>query len=116
MTMSNCKCGITPKSTDNPLGICRACSNRILRERGGAAPRRSWRADFERYMPWLLSALTVWMNWLAGSNAPHAWGIGLLTQAGWLAWIIAGKHWGFLPMNIALWVVYGRNHLLWIGG
>lgn len=66
------------------------------------------------YLPWLLSAITIYMNWLAGSNVPWAWAVGLLGQVGWLVWIVRLRNWGFLPMNLALWFVYGRNHLLWM--
>ena len=71
------------------------------------------RAVFIAYMPWLLSAITLYMNVLAGNRARHAWAIGLVGQAGWLAWIVASATWGLLPMNIGLWWVYGRNHLKW---
>jgi hypothetical protein len=65
------------------------------------------------YLPWLLSAVTIYMNVLAGNKHPRAWAVGLLGQVGWLAWIMVSKNWGFLPMNIALWLVYGRNHFHW---
>lgn len=65
------------------------------------------------HLPWLLSAITIWMTVLAGNRHRHAWALGLVAQAGWLLWIVATTTWGFLPMNLALWVVYGRNHLKW---
>jgi hypothetical protein len=34
-------------------------------------------------------------------------------QALWLVFIVATGTWGLLPMNLALWIVYGRNHLKW---
>lgn len=67
-------------------------------------------ADF---LPWLLSAITIWMTLLAGNKHPMAWLVGLANQALWLVWIVASGTWGMLPMNIALWLVYGRNHLKW---
>lgn len=66
------------------------------------------------YLPWLLSVITIWMTLLAGNKTPWAWAVGLGNQALWLVWIIAAGAWGLLPMNIALWVVYGRNHLKWM--
>lgn len=66
------------------------------------------------YLPWLLSAITIYMNVLAGNKAPGAWAVGLGNQALWLVWIVATQSWGFLPMNLALWIVYGRNHLKWM--
>ena len=64
-------------------------------------------------LPRLLSAITIWMTVMAGNKHPGAWLIGLLAQALWLVWIVAASAWGLLPMNIALWIVYGRNHLKW---
>lgn len=65
------------------------------------------------YLPWLLSALTIWMTVLAGNKHRSAWLIGLANQALWLVWIIATEAWGLLPMNLALWAVYARNHWRW---
>jgi hypothetical protein len=65
------------------------------------------------HLPWLLSAITIWMTVLAGNKHPSAWALALVGQAGWLVWIVASANWGFLPMNLALWIVYARNHLRW---
>jgi hypothetical protein len=65
------------------------------------------------YLPWLLSAITIWMTLMAGNKHPQAWLIGLGNQALWLLWICVVGAWGLLPMNLALWIVYGRNHLKW---
>lgn len=64
-------------------------------------------------MPWLLSAITIYMTVLAGNKHKSAWLVGLIGQAGWLFWIVLSQNWGFLPMNLALWIVYGRNHWKW---
>lgn len=66
------------------------------------------------HMPWLLSAITIYMTVLAGNKTRWAWAIGLGNQALWLVWIIAASAWGLLPMNLALWIVYGRNHWKWM--
>ena len=65
------------------------------------------------YLPWLLSAITIYMTVLAGNKSKNAWLFGLGNQALWLLWIITVGAWGLLPMNIALWIVYARNHLKW---
>lgn len=65
------------------------------------------------YLPWLLSAITVWMTLLAGNKSRMAWSVGLVNQLLWLVWIVAAGSWGMLPMNAALWFVYGRNYLKW---
>ena len=61
------------------------------------------------YLPWLMSAITIYMTVLAGNKNKYAWAVGLLNQALWLTWIVATANWGFLPMNIALWIVYGET-------
>lgn len=65
------------------------------------------------YLPWLLSAITIYMTILAGNKSRNAWLFGLANQALWLVWIIATGSWGLIPMNIALWFVYARNHMKW---
>jgi len=67
----------------------------------------------ETHLPWLLSAITIWMTVLAGNKHRSAWLVGLCNQALWAVWIIATSNWGLVPMNAALWVVYGRNHWRW---
>ena len=68
----------------------------------------------KEYLPWLLSAITIWMTVLAGNKSRHAWAVGLCNQALWLVWIAAAQAWGLLPMNLALWIVYTRNHVKWM--
>lgn len=65
------------------------------------------------YLPWLLSAITIYMTVLAGNKHRMAWAVGLANQALWLLWIVSTEAWGLLPMNAALWVVYARNHFKW---
>ena len=65
------------------------------------------------YLPWILSAITIWMTLLAGNLHKSAWLVGLFNQAFWLIWIITTETWGLIPLNIVLWIVYGRNHLKW---
>ena len=71
------------------------------------------RAAIIAYLPWLLSVITGWMTLAAGNKHRLAWLIGLVNQGLWLIWIVASEAWGLLPMNLALWVVYGRNHWKW---
>ena len=65
------------------------------------------------YLPWLMSAMTIWMTLLAGNNNKHAWAVGLVNQIFWVTWIVASKTWGLIPMSIALGIVYARNHFKW---
>lgn len=64
-------------------------------------------------LPWLMSALTIYMTLLAGNKNPKAWAFGLVNQGLWLVFIVHTETWGLLPMNAALWVVYARNHVRW---
>jgi len=66
-----------------------------------------------QYLPYILSAVTIYMFLLAGNKSKNAWVIGLLNQFLWIIWIVLSSTWGLLPMNIALWVVYTRNHFKW---
>lgn len=66
-----------------------------------------------KYLPWLLSAITIWMTLLAGNMHRNAWLVGLLNQALWAVWIVMSGTWGLIPLNLALWVVYYRNHAKW---
>lgn len=65
------------------------------------------------YVPWGLSAVTLWMTLLAGNKHRNAWLVGMFNQMAWLGWIMVSKNWGFLPMNAGLWLVYFRNHVKW---
>jgi hypothetical protein len=66
-----------------------------------------------KYLPYVLSAITIYSMLLAGNKRKGAWFWGLLNQFLWLIWIGLTHAWGLLPMNIALWIVYGRNYLKW---
>ena len=65
------------------------------------------------YLPFLMSAITIYTMFLAGDKKKYTWIVGLVNQLLWLTWIITIQAWGLLPMNIALWVMYTRNHLKW---
>lgn len=64
-------------------------------------------------LPWLLSAVTCWQMWLAGDMRASAWLLGLVCQLGWVVWIVASETWGFVPLNVALWITYWRNYRKW---
>lgn len=65
------------------------------------------------YLPYLLSAITIYSMLLAGNKKRGAWLVWLVNQLLWLVWIVLSGAWGLLPMNIALWVVYARNYIKW---
>jgi hypothetical protein len=65
------------------------------------------------YLPWLLSAITIYLNVLAGNKSPNAWLLSVMNQGLWFAWIMLSQSWGFLPMNLALTVVFWRNWVKW---
>ena len=72
-------------------------------------------ATLMHYLPYGLSAITIYMTLLAGNKNPKAWAVGLVGQLLWLIWILwdLNTRQGLLPMNAALWIVYARNHLKW---
>ncbi len=49
------------------------------------------------YLPWLLSAITIYMTVLAGNKSRNAWLFGLANQGLWLVWIIATASWACYP-------------------
>jgi len=65
------------------------------------------------YLPWFLSLITIWLNILAGEKKQSAWLVGLVGQLLWSVWIIVSENYGFVPLNIMLWLIYARNHYLW---
>lgn len=73
----------------------------------------TWKQAVIEYLPWLLSLITIVMTVMQGNLHRHAWALGLINQCLWLAWTILAGVWGLLPLNLALWVVYWRNHRRW---
>jgi hypothetical protein len=65
------------------------------------------------YLPYLLSTITIYQVFLAGNKNVHAWIIGIGNQVLWLTWILVSQNYGLLPMNVAMWVLYTRNHFKW---
>lgn len=65
------------------------------------------------YLPYLLSAISIAQIVMAGNKHPNAWLLGLANQVLWLTWILTSQNYGLLPMNLAIWVVYTRNHFKW---
>lgn len=65
------------------------------------------------YGPWVLSCLTIILTMLQGDKYKNAWLLTLINQALWLAWILLSKTYGFLPLNISMWIICFRNHLKW---
>ena len=66
--------------------------------------------------PWIISCITVTLIILQGNKYKYAWLLTLINQAFWLTWIMTSKTYGFLPLNIAMWIVCTRNHIKWIKG
>lgn len=61
------------------------------------------------YLPWLLSVLTITVNIMAGDNRLRTWDLALFNTGLWLVWIVATDNYGFLPMTLALGVIFTRN-------
>lgn len=65
------------------------------------------------YLPYLMSAITIYTMFLAGNKTKKAWVVGLVNQIFWFTWIITSQSWGLLPMTFAMCFVYTRNYLKW---
>lgn len=66
-----------------------------------------------KHLPWIMSALTIFVMWQAGNKSVWAWRVSLVNQFVWLAWIVSTRTWGLLPLNLAMFVTSTRNLLLW---
>ena len=66
-----------------------------------------------KVLPWILSLNTIVMNIMVGNKHRRSWALGLVGQVLWLVWIILVEAWGLIPLNLALWVIYIRNHIKW---
>lgn len=73
----------------------------------------SERETLATYLPWLLSALSLVMSVLTGNKWRSVWLFGLGIQCVWVVWIVSARAYGFLPLCLALFVIYGRNHMKW---
>ena len=97
--------------------VCKKCANKLKQEAVDDFVKQqhlqSMKEYIINYLPWLLSAITIYSMLLAGNKRKAAWLFGLINQFLWLIWIINVGSWGLLPMNIALWVVYFRNYIKW---
>lgn len=65
------------------------------------------------YLPWLLSAVTLWMTYLQGEKNTLSWVVGLVGQLGWFILTFVTGLYGLLPLNIGLTVLYYRNYVKW---
>ncbi len=64
-------------------------------------------------LPWIMSAITLYMTFLQGRKRWGAWVVGLINQLLWLTFIITTQTWGLMPLNIGLWILYWRNLFKW---
>lgn len=67
------------------------------------------------WLPYVLSAIGVFMILKAGDLKRYAWLIGIAAQVLWFIWIMTSKNYGFLIQNVALVIVYYRNWCKWRG-
>lgn len=64
-------------------------------------------------LPWIMSAVTLYMTFLQGKKTWVAWLVGLGNQVLWLWYALSTQTWGFLPLNAGLWYLYVRNLIIW---
>lgn len=63
-----------------------------------------------------LGALALTSTHLAGSRRASAWVVGMVSQAGWLGFIIITGNLGFLVSFTGFSIVYVRNYIKWTRG
>ena len=66
-----------------------------------------------KYLPWLLSCITCYQSFLVGNRDNRGWILAMCNQALWSIWVVGSATWGFVPLNIALWIIYIRNYRKW---
>ncbi len=69
--------------------------------------------NFVMLMPYVLSAITIYVTRLQGQLRRKAWIIGLVSQFGWLSWSLVSGTYGFLPLNLVLFYQYWDNFRKW---
>ena len=65
------------------------------------------------YLPYVLSAFTIYIFLLAGNKSRNTWLVALASQILWAIWIVATKTWGLLPGTFVLTIVFIRNYSKW---
>lgn len=70
------------------------------------------REALRKYLPWALSANTLFFNLAVGQHDARGWAFALAGQAVWFVWVIADRAWGLLPLTVALTFVYARNYII----
>jgi hypothetical protein len=64
-------------------------------------------------LPYLLSAISIYMVMLTGKKRAVGWFVGLFGQIGWSVWILYTGTMGLIPMNLTLWFLYLKNYVAW---
>ena len=65
------------------------------------------------YLPYVLSALTIYSALAAGNKRRIAWSVGLANQGLWFLWIWASRSWGLAIMTVVLTAIFARNWIKW---
>lgn len=69
--------------------------------------------DIEQIWSAGLSVLALTTNYLAGNGRRYAWVIGIISQIGWIGFMLLTTNYGFLISITGFTVVYIRNFILW---
>lgn len=65
------------------------------------------------HLPWLISAISIYVMWQVGNKNPRGWIIGLCNQVLWFLWQYEGRVWGLMPLWAVMCFIYARNYLRW---
>lgn len=64
-------------------------------------------------LPWVISLSTIYQVILTGNLNRWCWLHGIANQGLWMLFIIVNEQWGLLPLNLTMWIICVRNHILW---
>lgn len=69
--------------------------------------------DIEQIWSAALGAMALAVTFLAGGRHRSAWVVGMVSQLGWLGFIVYFGNYGFLVSFLGFSLVYVRNYLAW---
>lgn len=64
-------------------------------------------------LPWVTSAFTLVGMWLLAEKRWQGWVVGLVNQVFWIWTTVVFQTWGFIPLTVALVVIYRRGLYRW---
>lgn len=60
---------------------------------------------------WILGVTSITVTYLQGNGGKMGWGFGFINTLLWVAYTIATKQWGLIPLNVVMAIIHVRNYL-----